>query len=94
LTTPKVKDFVHIPTEKYDAIYTVLQNQNNNVTKEPSINIDLSSLLPKPDEPVSMKDELKNFLKKQRNHTVPNPMGSQEPNSYFSSTSIDSLSTF
>jgi hypothetical protein len=94
LTTPKVKDFVHIPTEKYDAIYTVLQNKNNNVTKEPPINIDLSSLLPKPDEPVSMKDELKNFLKKQRNQNTPIPMGSQEPNSYFSSTSIDSLSTF
>ena len=85
MTSPKVKDLVHIPTEKYEAIYQVLQNKNkikdtgkdttndtgNDTIKELKKEemLDVSLLLPKPDNPDSMKEELKNFLKKQRNST-------------------------
>ena len=86
LTTPKIKDLVNIHTEKYDAIYDVIHHAN----KEPTIRekerekakevIELSSLLPS-ENPYSMKDELKSFLKKQM-------QSSSEMNS---STSIDFL---
>jgi hypothetical protein len=64
LTTPKVKDLVNIHTEKYNAIYDVINNQER---KEPTLyeNLDISSLLPVNKNPPSMKDELKFFLKKQ-----------------------------
>ena len=89
LTTPKIKDLVNIHTEKYDAIYDVIHHAN----KEPIIGdkerekekemIELSSLLPS-ENPYSMKDELKSFLKKQM-------QSSPHVNELNSSTSIDFL---
>ena len=97
LTTPKVKDLVNIHTEKYNAIYDVIHQVKH---KDPYTSnketIDVSSLLPTPNSFINpnssiektntnMKDELKNFLKKQ--------MKSENHNDsdYQSSTSIDFL---
>ena len=68
LTTPKVKDLVNAPTQKYDAIFNAM-NFNAMNTSANSVNINnisLEELLPpiQPD-PVDMKNELKQFMKKQ-----------------------------
>jgi len=74
LTVPKIKDLVNTPNEKYKNIYDTIshtkynddtpQNQNQN-----KINFTLEDILP-PDANTSiinntMKNELKNFIKKQ-----------------------------
>ena len=83
MTTPKIKDLVNIHTEKYDAIYEVIHRGSSTTEKEKEKEkevIELSSLLPS-QNPYSMKDELKSFLKKQM----------QTSNEISSSTSIDYL---
>ena len=81
LTVPKIKDLVNTPTQKYENMYNIIQNNlknssNNfpikqNSSEISSLNNDytLIDLLPKPveQEQPSMKNELKNFLKKQLN---------------------------
>ena len=68
LTTPKVKDLVNAPTQKYDAIFNAM---NFNTSTANSVNnVSLEELLPpiQPD-PVDMKNELKQFMKKQFKET-------------------------
>lgn len=74
LTTPKVKDLVYAPTQKYEAIFNAI----NNIESKEQINsqyISLEELIPtlapsaagvqqQPD-PFDMKNELKQFMKKQ-----------------------------
>ena len=80
LTVPKIKDLVNTSSKKYENIYNIIQsdlknNSNNFQTKQNSSEISslnndytLIDLLPKSvDEGSSMKNELKNFLKKQLN---------------------------
>ena len=78
LTVPKIKDLVNSPTQKYEDIYNIL-NQNtspevylnkNNHHSHSNKNQDytLIDLLPttkEQEEEPTMKNELKNFLKKQ-----------------------------
>jgi hypothetical protein len=77
LTIPKIKDLVNVPTQKYENIYNTINNTINNKSNT-DLNIHertnnlieeykLVDLLPKQDEPTNMKNELKNFLKKQLN---------------------------
>lgn len=54
LTVPKIKDLVNVPTKKYEDMYNIISKS----TDEPVID-----LLPNQ----NMKNELKNFLKKQMN---------------------------
>ena len=81
LTVPKIKDLVNTPTQKYENMYNIIQNNlknssnnsNNFQIKQTSTDINslnndytLIDLLPKQaDEGSSMKNELKSFLKKQ-----------------------------
>ena len=81
LTVPKIKDLVNTPTQKYENMYNIIQNNlknssnssNNFQIKQNSTDINslnneytLIDLLPKQaDEGSSMKNELKSFLKKQ-----------------------------
>jgi len=80
LTVPKIKDLVNTPTQKYENMYNIIQNNlknssNNfqikqNSSEISSLNNDytLIDLLPKPtDDGSTMKNELKSFLKKQLN---------------------------
>ena len=56
LTVPKVKDLVNSPIEKYKNMYNIIDNTTKYV-EQPVLKEDNAS----------MKDELKNFLKKQLN---------------------------
>ena len=75
LTVPNIKDLVNAPTQKYENMYNIIRN-NTNTYADTNINTytnestyanedyTLIDLLPKKEEP-TMKNELKNFLKKQ-----------------------------
>lgn len=84
LTVPKIKDLVNSPTQKYENMLNIINShgEHNSLEYASSTNINnLNSkialggfndeLLPKPDVK-SMKNELKNFLKKQLNDTSSN----------------------
>jgi len=62
LTVPKIKDLVNTSTQKYENMYNILKKQTN--LPESVDDYSLIDLLPKKEE-ISMKNELKNFLKKQ-----------------------------
>ena len=63
LTVPKIKDLVNTPTQKYENMYNIIKQNSNTSTNNEYTLIDL---LPKKEE-ITMKNELKNFLKKQLN---------------------------
>ena len=73
LTVPKIKDLVNTPTKKYESMYNILKNPDKTIhlNNSSSNNDDytLIDLLPATDssgaEEPTMKNELKNFLKKQ-----------------------------
>jgi hypothetical protein len=88
LTVPKIKDLVNTPSIKYENMYNIIKNKdndNNAISKNSLINYGnnglindtsfsnedytLIDLLPKQQENPSMKNELKNFLKKQLNNS-------------------------
>lgn len=77
LTYPKVKDLVNVPTKKYEDIYNVLnqglgQSRDLSSDTTPIHNLDIytDKLLPDvaSNDDNNMKNELKNFIKKQQ-HT-------------------------
>jgi hypothetical protein len=72
LTVPKIKDLVNIPTQKYENMYNIINNNQNSYGNS---NLDnkysLIDLLPKKEES-NMKSELKNFLKSQLNNSKTN----------------------
>ena len=81
LTYPKVKDLVNVPTKKYEDIYNVLnQSRDRSSDTTPIHNLDIytDKLLPdlelnklsNDDNNNNMKNELKNFIKKQQ-HAPP-----------------------
>lgn len=76
LTVPKIKDLVNSPNKKYESMYNTIKNYERNKSSEINTNSDFSSvveedytlidLLPQTNEnKPTMKNELKNFLKKQ-----------------------------
>lgn len=69
LTVPKVKDLVNSNKQKYENIYNVInssQNISQNISQNANINNLNDEYLPKKEETeTAMKDELKNFLKRQ-----------------------------
>lgn len=91
LTVPKIKDLVNSPTQKYESMYNVI-NQKSDPSPPPSPSSSdsytLIDLLPTKEEP-TMKNELKDFLKKQL-HASSNAGSIVEP----SLGSMDSFSTY
>jgi hypothetical protein len=91
LTVPKIKDLVNTPTQKYESMYNVI-NQKSESSPPPSPSSSdsytLIDLLPTKEAP-TMKNELKDFLKKQL-HTSSSVGSSVEP----SLGSMDSFSTY
>jgi len=83
LTVPKVKDLVNSPNKKYESIYNTIKDYERNKSSEIATNINSSNvveedytlidLLPSTNEnevqKPTMKNELKNFLKKQLQET-------------------------
>jgi hypothetical protein len=65
LTVPKIKDLVNNPNKKYDDIYTVISSEKSNekIFNKNNFSYNEEDLLPKNEN--DMKNELKNFLKKQ-----------------------------
>ena len=69
LTVPKIKDLVNAPTQKYENMYSII-NQRSEHSPSPSPSLSSSDdytlidLLPIKEAP-TMKNELKDFLKKQ-----------------------------
>jgi hypothetical protein len=80
LTYPKVKDLVNVPTKKYEDIYNVLnesRDRSSDTTPIHNLDIYTDKLLPDlettksvGDDDNNMKNELKNFIKKQQ-HAPP-----------------------
>lgn len=83
LTVPKIKDLVNAPAQKYENMFNIISksnsdpilsanisaNMNTGSINTGSINNEytLTDLLPKQETTSDMKNELKNFLKKQMN---------------------------
>ena len=69
LTVPKIKDLVNTSTQKYESMYNIIQQNSNTSSNSNSTSVKndytLIDLLPKQQEEPNMKNELKNFLKKQ-----------------------------
>jgi hypothetical protein len=63
LTVPKIKDLVNTPLQNYENIYNIIKQNSNISTNEDYTLIDLLPIVKK--DEVTMKNELKNFLKKQ-----------------------------
>lgn len=61
LTTPKIKDLVNAPMDKYEKMYKTIQSGE---TSSLGNNVSIPIPIPIPDADV-MKNELKSFLKKQ-----------------------------
>ena len=83
LTSPKIKDLIYAPTQKYEAIFNAMNNveskeqlNNQYITLEELITTSAaasSSMQPQQQpDPIDMKNELKLFMKKQfkENSTV------------------------
>jgi len=91
LTVPKIKDLVNTSTQKYESMFNIILNKENNVTssyKESDYSI--IDLLPK-QEDTSMKSELKNFLKKQLTNSNINNNNNNSINNF--STEISAIDT-
>jgi hypothetical protein len=82
LTVPKIKDLVNTPIQKYENMFNVISNKKNINTLSDTKDYTIMDLLPKSDD-ISMKNELKNFLKKQLTNTI--------NNSYTEISAIDSM---
>jgi len=93
LTVPKIKDLVNTPAQKYENMFSVISKSNSdpilsanlreNITN-PNSEYTLTDLLPKQETKTDMKNELKNFLKKQMNAT-------NDTNNINNTTSISAL---
>jgi hypothetical protein len=92
LTVPKIKDLVNSPNQKYENIFDIIKNNSNSSEIGVGKNdYSLIDLLPKTSESQpSMKNELKNFLKKQLNSSS----GGTEISALDSMSNIDSYSQF
>jgi len=79
LTVPKIKDLVNSPSQKYKHIFDTINTNTNSNSNSNSNSYTAIDLLPTSSNSTSeleistkdtMKDELKNFLKKQMNATT------------------------
>ena len=76
LTVPKIKDLVNIPNQKYENMFNIISKNNETSESHNYTEIDLLPIqahnstaenVQKSSDSDSMKNELKNFLKKQLN---------------------------
>jgi len=86
LTVPKIKDLVNTPNKNYENMYNIINTSYNNNSSNKENTYSLMDLIPKKEE--SMKDELKNFLKKQLNNS------SNDGTNISALDSISSLNSF
>jgi predicted PurR-regulated permease PerM len=93
LTVPKIKDLVNTSTQKYESMFNIISNKENNVPSSyEQTDYSIIDLLPKQQD-TSMKNELKNFLKKQlTDSNINNNNSSNNSNNNFS-TEISAIDT-
>jgi hypothetical protein len=77
LTVPKIKDLVNSPNQKYQNIYdTISHTDANTIANATNVNTTNANTIANAnigsDSTVSMKNELKSFLKKQMNKDTNN----------------------
>ena len=70
LTVPKIKDLVNNPAHKYENMYNVISHHNNNGPIINSHNNNGGGLSDETPDRSVMKNDLKNFLKKQLNLSI------------------------
>jgi hypothetical protein len=95
LTVPKIKNIVNSQTQKYENMYNIISkeeidtntnmntNTDTNINTNTNINTDTNTSINNLDTE-NMKDELKNFIKSQKDNYTMN----------ISSTNISDLNTF
>jgi hypothetical protein len=92
LTVPKTKDFIHLTPKKYEDILKVINktNQENttNIQDLENKNIIIEEIEEKKD---TMKNELKNFLKKQLNANEKDAFSNSNISNYDNNTNNFSL---
>jgi len=98
LTIPKIKDLVNAPAHKYENIYNAMSSTSSS-SNPYALSKDYENLLPSSIKPEvnSMKNELKNFLKKQLKGNSGNSSSSGSGSSSgngASSTDISALETY
>ena len=93
LTIPKIKDLVNAPAHKYENIYNAMSSTSSS-SNPYDLSKDYENLLPSSIKPEvnSMKNELKNFLKKQLKGNSGNSSSSSGNGA--SSTDISALETY
>jgi hypothetical protein len=87
LTVPKIKDLVNTPTQKYENMYNIINNnqhnnqhknqhnnqhKNQNTHKESNLDNEYSLIDLLPKPETNMKSELKSFLKSQLSNSKTN----------------------
>lgn len=77
LTVPKIKDLVNAPTQKYENIYKIISQKNDDLDLSGKKDYSEIDLLPKPNVDI-MKNELKSFLKEQLNNATKNENSKSE----------------
>ena len=88
LTVPKVKDLVNAPSQKYEDMYKIIEQKNNDSYTEidllPKINVE------------NMKNELKSFLKEQLQNANKNDPNYKNDHFDFTTdiSALDSKQTF
>ena len=92
LTVPKIKDLVNTSTQKYESMFNIISNKEDKVSSSSYEESDYSiiDLLPKQQD-TSMKNELKNFLKKQLTDSNININNNNSNNNF--STEISAIDT-
>ena len=102
LTVPKIKDLVNSPTQKYESMFNIITKNNSKTYNKKDYNDNnneneytLTDLLPTQQTKTDMKNELKNFLKKQMNPTTEtNNINNTTPISALDSMMSNSYSNF
>jgi hypothetical protein len=74
LTVPKIKDLVKTPLQKYDSMYSIISNSSSN-------NNTIDNQRDYKQDPVLMKNELKNFLKTQLTNSTSTDISTLNPTS-------------
>ena len=106
LTVPKIKDLVNTPIQKYENMFNIISKSNTDTFLSADINVNkinvnkindnatseytLTDLLPKQETKTDMKNELKNFLKKQMG-VIHNINSENETNNTTSISALDSM---
>lgn len=88
LTVPKIKDLVNTSSQKYENIYNIIKNSKTETLSDEIYT--LNDLLPSKPE-ISMKNELKNFLKKQLHSINESENINSDNNNGTSIVSLDEL---